>query len=289
VSAGRARGDRPAPGFAGLRRGGAISELLFLYECETEAVYRLQPVADRLGLTVQAVSHLFRQLRGRGLVQFRDGQYRPTIAGSAWLHALLTSIEEETARRRERLDIVRSTRAVAEVDLPADVVVNLELADGILVARPGPGRGSTGRVQHPAKAGALVLVGDLEGIVPIAPALIRIRTVAEAELATSQLPKRVGRVIEQESGLVAAQGLEAYHAARAASDRPVVRFGVAAATREASQLGVSSTVLVLDRDLPRLLAAYSGTHPPPLEVAPLGGAPLASRRTGRKRSGRQRS
>jgi predicted transcriptional regulator len=289
VVAGASRGERPAPGFAGLRRGGAISELLFLFECETEAVYRLRPVADRLGLTVQAVSHMFRQLRARGLVQFREGQYRPTIAGIAWLHALLTSIEEETVRRRERLDIVRSTRAVAEVDLAPGVVVNLELADGILIARPGPGRGSRGRVQNGAKAGALVQVSDLEGIVPIAPAPIRIRTIAESDLSGTELPGRLAQVIDSENGLVAAQGLEAYHAAHAATERPLVRFGVASATREASQVGVSSTVLVLDRDLPRLLAAFGGTHPPPLEVAPLAGLQRRVRRSGRSRARRQRT
>ncbi|MCI4322752.1 MAG: hypothetical protein L3K03_01805 [Thermoplasmata archaeon] len=281
--------DRSAPGFAGLRRSGAVSELLFLYECETEAVYRLRPVADRLGLTVQAVSHMFRQLRARGLVQFRDGQYRPTIAGSAWLHALLTSIEEETARRRERLDIVRSTRAVAAVDLAPGIIVNLELVDGILVARPGPGGGSRGRVERGSKAGALVQVSDLEGIVPIAPAPIRIRTITEADLGAPPMARKLARAIEGEPGLVATQGLEAYHAAKAVTNRELVRFGVTSATREASQVGVSSTVIVLDRDLPRLLAAYSGTHPPPLEVAPLGGASVRARRSGRNRSRRQRT
>ncbi|MGB6443136.1 MAG: hypothetical protein WBF81_07555, partial [Thermoplasmata archaeon] len=66
-----ARSARPPPsdGLAGLRRGGAVTELLFLYECTTLEPTQLRPIADRLGLTVQAASHSFRSLARRGLVE----------------------------------------------------------------------------------------------------------------------------------------------------------------------------------------------------------------------------
>ena len=278
------RASGPSPeGLAALRRGGTVTELLFLYECEAEAVYRLQPVADRLGLTIQAVSHLFRQLRTRGFVQFREGRYRPTIAGIAWLHALLNSLEEDVARRRARLSIVQKTRAIAVSRLTPGAPVNLDLVDGVLFARPGTGAGSRGRVVRGAKAGGLVEVSELTGIVPIAPAPIHIRTIREDELGDPQLGRRITRELEEETGLTATLGLEAYHAVHGTIDRPLLRFGVAGATREASQLGVSSTVVVLDRDLPRLLASFLGAHASPLDVAPLpGGRP--PRRTPARRS-----
>jgi predicted transcriptional regulator len=280
----RRRTSGPAPeGLAALRRGGTVTELLFLFECESEEVYRLQPVADRLGLTIQAVSHLFRQLRTRGFVQFREGRYRPTIAGIAWLHALLTSLEEDTSRRRARLSIVKTTRAIAASDLPPGASVSLELENGILFARLGPAGGSRGRVARGGAAGTLVDVSELTGIVPIAPATIRIRTLPERDLGDPRLGQRIGRELADETGVVAAVGLEAYHAARESTPRPLLRFGVAGATREASQLGVSSTVVVLDRDLPRLLSSYLGAHALPLDVAPLSG----SRASGHSRRARR--
>jgi predicted transcriptional regulator len=68
---------------------------------------------------------------------------------------------------------------------------------------------------------------------------------------------------------LAAQGLEAYHLLARAVRRPVVRFAVAGACREASQVGVDATVLVLDQELPRLLQQFTGNDPPPLEITPL--------------------
>jgi predicted transcriptional regulator len=265
----RENGRASVEGLAALRPGGTVTELLFLYECESEPVYRLQPVADRLGLTIQAVSHLFRHLRARGFVQFRDGRYRPTVSGSAWLHARLNSLEEDIARRRARLSIVRSTRAVAAVALAAGTRVNLELVDGVLFARPGASGGSRGRVLRGARAGRLVEVAELTGIVPIAAAVVRVRTIRERDLEDPTLGRRIERELAREPGLVAAEGLEASHAVQGSTGRHILRFGVAGATSEASQLGVSSTVLVLDRDLPRLLSKFTGVHTPPLDVGPL--------------------
>ncbi|MCI4321195.1 MAG: ArsR family transcriptional regulator, partial [Thermoplasmata archaeon] len=67
-----------AGGLGALRRRGAVTELLFLYDLTTRDVPNLRGIAERLGVTVQAVSHSFRQLRRRGLVEMRRGLYRPT-------------------------------------------------------------------------------------------------------------------------------------------------------------------------------------------------------------------
>jgi hypothetical protein len=50
---------------------------------------------------------------------------------------------------------------------------------------------------------------------------------------------------------------------------------VGAAGREAARLGIPGTILVMDRDLPRLLAEFSGPDPPPLDVLPLPKRPRA--------------
>jgi len=259
----------PAEGLAALRRGGATTELLFLYACATLDPTQLRPVARELGLTVQATSHSFRQLRARGLVAVQEGRYRPTVEGVAWLHESLTHLAEDLRERIDRLHVIRSTRAIAMAPTHKGDLVSLELRNGLLSARPGGDGPSRGRATASAASGELIEVGDLEGIVPITPTQVVIRTVSDADLNDPSLPNRLRAILPASEGVLAAQGLEAFHSLRRATNRSIQRFASAAACLEASRLGVASTVVVLERDLPGLLQAFSVSNPPPLDVGPL--------------------
>ncbi|MGB6500032.1 MAG: hypothetical protein WBG19_01330, partial [Thermoplasmata archaeon] len=72
------RTSPPPDGLAALRRSGGVTELLFLFECATLEPTQLRPIAEELGVTVQAVSHSYRQLAKRGLAEIRRGRYLPT-------------------------------------------------------------------------------------------------------------------------------------------------------------------------------------------------------------------
>jgi predicted transcriptional regulator len=260
----------PPEGLAGLRRGGGVTELLFVYECTTLEPTQLRPIAERLGLTVQAASHTYRSLARRGLVEHRDGRYHPTVRGVAWLHSALGRLGEEVRARLDRLDVIRSCRAIALAPVSSGEMVSLELVDGLLSARPGANGSSRGRVARGGPKGSLLTVSDLEGIVRLTPAPIHVRTLSEDDLSDPRLRDRLRAAIAGSSAsLVAAQGLEAYHVLRSATDRPVGRFAVAAEAREASGIGVASTVFVLEGELPRFLAEFGGPDPPPLDVTPL--------------------
>jgi len=272
------RGD----GLRALRRAGSVTELLFLYDCATGEPTQLRPVAERLGLTVQAVSHSFRQLRRRGLVEVRAGRYRPTVEGVAWMHETLAGLADDVRERLARLHVIRSTRAVALTRLAAGASVSLELREGLLSARPGAGGPSHGTAVRAAAPGALVEVANLEGIVPLEPAVVAVRTLAESDLADPRLPRRLANALPGSRELIAAEGLEPYLALRRATTRPIVRFAPAAACLEAARLGVPSTLFVAERDLPRLLSAFAVPTPPPLDVLPLASEPRR-RRVGRRR------
>jgi predicted transcriptional regulator len=253
-----------------LRRGGAVTELLFLYECTTLEPLQLRPIAERLGLTVQAASHSYRSLARRGLVEFRDGRYRPTVRGVAWVHESLGRLGDEVRNRLEQLHVIRSCRAIALAPLSPGDAVSLELVDGLLSARPGSAGPSRGRVARGGRKDSLVVVSELEGIVRLFPAPVHVRTLSEDDLQDDRLAERVRANLGGASpGLLAAHGLEAFHALRSATDRPIGRFAVAAEAREASRIGVPSTVYVLEAELPRFLAEFGGPNPPPLDVTPL--------------------
>lgn len=263
--------SRPVPqaGLAELRRSGSATELLFLYECATLEPNQLRPIAEHLGLTVQAASHVFRQLRDRRLVAVEAGKYRPTVEGVAWLHECFGRLADDVRERIDRLHVIRSCRAVALADLSPGDPVSLELRDGLLSARPGSSGPSRGRAVSSAPAGRLVEVGNLSGIVPLSPATVTIRTLTDADLTDPALPRRLRGILPDAARLLGAEGLEAYCSLRQVTDRPILRFAAAAACREAAHIGVPSTIVVLQRDLPALLSTFSGSSLPTLDVGPL--------------------
>ena len=273
---------RPPTGFGGLRRSGTVTELLFLYECATQEPTQLRPIAESLGLTVQAASHAFRQLSRRGLAEVRGGRYLPTVEGVQWLHAALGGIGEDVQGRIARLHVIRSCRAIAGRSIRAGEKVSLSLEDGLLTALPGGSGPSVGRARSGARLGELLDVVDLEGITPLERGEIQVLSVRAGELGAPTLPRRISRFLALTSeGLLGAQGLEAFHLLRRSTERPIVRFAVGAAALEASRVGVSSTIVVLDEELPRLLAQFSGPGAPPISVASVGGA-RSHRRHGRR-------
>ena len=254
-------------GLPALRRRGTVTELLFLFECTTRPTTQLRPIAEKLGLTVQAASYSFRQLARRGLAEVREGRYRATVAGVAWLQGALGVLRDDVDSRLNHLDVVRSCRAIALADLSAGQSVSLELRDGLLSARPGSGSGSHGRTVTAVRKGGLVEVDRLEGIVPIARGRITVLALPVSRLGDPRLRSALDREVRRQSpSLLAAYGLEAFHSLSPGPDRPVLRFAVASACQEASRLGVDSTIVVLEPDLPRLLEQFPTSDAAPLEV-----------------------
>ncbi len=257
-------------GLNALRRSGSATEMLFLYECLTQNVPRLKIVADRLGLTVQAASHLYRELARRGWVEYRDRRYRLTVRGVASLQGTLSTLGEEIDRRLERLRIVRTTRALAKKAIRPGQLVGLELVDGLLTATPEARGGSRGRAGTSARAGEVVEVEALAGIVPITAGSIAVWVVPRAsDLLEVARRKAARRLRAGTPRLIAARGLEALLLAGRATRAPVLRFGVASACVEASRLGVESVVLVTEDELPRFLGEFDVPSPPPVTVTRL--------------------
>ncbi|MGP8135890.1 MAG: hypothetical protein ACLQD8_07220, partial [Thermoplasmata archaeon] len=177
----------PGQGLEALRRLGAVSDLLFLYECATRDVAQLRTIADHFGVSVQAASHTFRGLARRGLVETRDGRYRPSVAGVDWLHSALGGLHIDLSERLERLPIVRATRALARTPIPAGAPVVLAIEDGTLVARRGNRGRARGVASGAARSGDLVEVGELEGIVPLRRGSLRVVTVPASAVSDPRL------------------------------------------------------------------------------------------------------
>ena len=258
-------------GLDALRRSGRVTELLFLYEVATGTHSRLRSIAKALGISVQATSLLYRELAQREWITQSDGVYRPTIQGTEALHAGLSTLTGDLEDRLARLRIIRKCRAIAAADLEKGDRVRLELREGTLTATRGEGGPSQGRVARGGRKGDLVEVVDLQGIVPITSAKILIIVISSPSLNPDRDVPLLRRALSREPlGLLAADGLEAWYLASRATRGPILRFGVAMAAREASQVGVPVTVLTTDDLLPSLLQRLTERSPqPPLEIKTL--------------------
>ncbi len=270
------RSDRPlgeTTGLLSLMRPGRLTELLVLLELSTRPTGRLRPIADRLGVSVQTISLLQRRFRREGKVAVIGGRYHTTPAGVAELHAQIASMRSDLDTRMGDLQLVRECRAIAARSIRAGTPVVLFMKDGDLYARAGTRGPSRGIVQGSARTGELVEVRQLEGVLPLPPAkilclVVPTRTLADPMRLVPHLRRALTRT---DAHLLGAEGLEAVHAMRRATARPFVRFGVAAAAREASLLGVPAAVAVSDTYLTSFLQRLAEPGPAlPIEVRTVG-------------------
>ena len=256
-------------GLLTLIKPGRLTELLFLLELSTHPSGRLRPIAERLGVSVQTISLLHRKFRKEGKVAVVGGRYRATPAGIAELHARISGIRADLDTRMAELQLVRECRAIAAAPIRRDEPVVLFMAGGDLHARPGTEGASRGVAVRGVRRGELVEVERLQGVLPLPPARLVCLVVPGSNVASSarllgELRKALGPV---DAELLAAEGIEAVHALRRATSRPFVRFGVAAAAREAVLLGVPAAIVVSDSHLRVLLQRLAEPSPAvPVEV-----------------------
>ncbi|MFI5038082.1 MAG: hypothetical protein ACHP93_06335 [Solirubrobacterales bacterium] len=225
---------------------------------------RLRSIAERLGVSVQSASLLFRQMSRAGLVESVDGRYRPTVSGIAYLHESMNHLRDDLEQRLTQLKVVRRSRAVAGAKIHGGSTVQLSMRDGLLTAIPGRAEGSFGRAVEGASKGELVTVDELQGIVPMTPGGVTCFVLpslpGDNRRAETRLREELRR---RRPGLVAADGLEAAHLLRRVSRLPFVRFGVAAAAVDASRLGVEVVVVVTEERLPVFVTAVQERGPSP--------------------------
>ncbi len=259
---------REPSGLLSLMKPGRLTELLFLLELSTNPSGRLRPIADRLGVSVQTISLLHRRFRKEGKVALVGGRYRATPAGVAELHAMISAIRADLDSRMTQLQLVRECRAIAAGPIRREEPVVLFMREGDLYARPGTDGPSRGVAARGARPGELVEVEQLEGVLPLPPARVLCLVLPTRDASTTRLVGPLRRALGVAEGeLLAAEGLEAVHALRRATGRPFVRFGVAAAARDAALLGVPAVVVVSDSHLRVLLQRLADPSPPvPVEL-----------------------
>ncbi len=154
--------------------------MLLLLELSRGDIATLRPLASSMSLTIQTVSEYLRQMTEEGLVERREGFYRPTQQGIAYLQQTFGRITEFITDQRKALAIIDTAVAIAGAPIVAAQPVGLFMEQGRLVARPGRHSPSLGVALHGAKPLREVVVGRLEGIVNLEPATLSLLALPSA-------------------------------------------------------------------------------------------------------------
>lgn len=248
---------------------GLSNRLLLLLELHRRRHGRLRTLAQRLGVTVQAVSVALKRLLHDGLVENRDGAWRPTPRGTDALHQAVRDLRDFVDDAMGNLRLVEETLAQADALIREGDEVGLFMRDGRLLAAPRVYAGSHGRARTPAPKGGLVRVGDLRGIVALRPAPITF-IAHPPELSAPQM-RRARTLVSRANGphRFGAHDLSSAVLLERMNRSVDFEFAPLSAAIDAALRGVPVQYWVPVRTLPDCLASVaqaSGSVPQPLTV-----------------------
>lgn len=174
-----------------LRDKTAVTRILILAEMEREPGATLSDVAERLDVTVQAVSAYAKELVAEGLLA-EAGPQRVTAKGLQHLHEGVRQLRGAVDAVATPLAVIRVASAVAATRVKAGDRVGLVMHEGELHARARVRASSTGRALNDAEPGEEVVASDLAGLVELTPGSIRVVAVPspmEGGIARVDLPR----------------------------------------------------------------------------------------------------
>lgn len=216
---------------------------------------RQKEIADKIGITPQAVSEYIKELVLEGFL-FSDGRvrYRVTKNGVEWV--LERAQELKKYARFVMEDIVSHVSvatAIARGKFDKGQKVSLTMENGLLYADSGEGRVS-GITITDCSAGDDVGVTDLKGMISFPPVNITICKVPRVERGGSRcVDYDFLKEHSRDKPYIAAIGVEALVSLRKINVEPDILFGAKESVVEAAFHGLSSLVVSVDEEVPALL------------------------------------
>jgi putative transcriptional regulator len=217
---------------------------------------RQKEVAERLGVTPQAVSEYIKELVADGLVTM-DGRMRYSITkeGVEWLLESAAELKRYARVVMEEIIChVAVWTALAEEDLVEGERVSLEMRNGLLFANRKQGIEATGVTISDASKGEDVGVSDLRGLISLEEGRITVCKVPRIQLGGSRkVNLDFMKALLEKNKMVCCLGIEALVALRKSGHEPDVMFGAKESSVEAAYHGVNSVIISVDEQVPNIL------------------------------------
>jgi putative transcriptional regulator len=253
------------PLYSILRSKREVSRLQILVEiAEHQPAVRQQEIAEKMGVTPQAISEHIRELVEEGMVAASGrGNYEVTKAGIAWVLANAESLESYARHiRRDIIQQVSVWTAIAAEDLRAGDEVGVYMKDGFLYAGKNP-LPATGSVVADAKKDQDVGVAHLNGIIEHHEGKVHVCKVPRIQHGGSRRVKTEKLLeVTGSAGVVAAVGLEAWIALRAAGRTPDMFFGAREGVIEAAFHGIDCAIVIVDEEFTDFLKRLESVELP---------------------------
>jgi putative transcriptional regulator len=239
-----------------LRSKREVTRFQILVEiAEHQPAVRQLEIAEKLGVTPQAVSEYIRELVEDGMVSaYGRGRYEVTRTGIEWV---LNNAEElETYARHIRRDLIQQVSvwtAIADADLHKGEVVGVYMKDGWLYAGRGD-QSASGQVIEETATGEDVGVTRLNGIIDHHEGVIHVCKVPRIQRGGSRMvnPDALQEVLESVK-VVAAVGLEAYIALKIRGRTADMFFGAREGVIEAAFHGLDCAMFIVDEEFTEFL------------------------------------
>lgn len=218
---------------------------------------RQKEIAEKIGVTPQAVSEYIKELLAEGLVSSEGRvRYRITKQGVEWV--LENAAEMKRYARfvmSEIISHVSTWTAIAEEDLEENQKVYLRMRNGLLYVSAHSVTNATGTTISSALKGEDVGVTDLMGLIDLENASITVCKIPRVERGGSKNVdlERLKNLVKSKSYL-ATIGVESLIALRRIGKEPHVMFGAKESVIEAAFHGLSSLLLAIDEEVPSILS-----------------------------------
>ncbi len=217
---------------------------------EHQPAVRQQEIAEKMGVTPQAISEYIRELVEEGMVSASGrGNYEVTKAGIEWVLANAESLESYARHiRRDIIQQVSVWTAIAAEDLKAGDEVGVSMKEGFLYAGKSP-HAATGSVVADARRDQDVGVAHLNGIIEHHEGTIQVCKVPRIQHGGSRKVKKEElRRITEGAGMVGAVGLEAWVALKSMGRTPDMFFGAREGVVEAAFHGIDCVIVIVDEE-----------------------------------------
>ncbi len=218
---------------------------------------RQKEIAEKIGVTPQAVSEYIKELVAEGLI-YSEGRvrYRITKQGVEWV--LENANDMKRYARYVMSDIishVSTWTAIAEEDLQKDDKVYLKMNEGLLYVGKENVTNASGTIISDAKKGEDVGVTDLLGLIDLENASITVCKIHRVERGGSNnVDIERLRTLAESKAYIATIGVESLIALKKIDVEPNVMFGAKESVIEAAYHGLSSLVLAIDEEVPSILS-----------------------------------
>lgn len=241
-----------------LRDKSLSTQMLILLEIVTGHHFRQAAIAEKVGVTKQAVSEYLKKMRDDNLVTVIAGEYKATMQGTQLLHNQLLNLKHFLEVSMEKLEIIETGAALAGNTIDKGATVGLVMKNGRLMAYSGRDATSSGVALNDAQPGEDVVIQYLNGMVSLQPGTIYVLELPTPEMGGCRRVDAVAiknRLKELSPDRVGVMGVVATAVVTTIGWPYDFEFATAAAAIEATQRGLTVAVVCSGNEMEGVLSA----------------------------------